>query len=301
VYTGDFLRNILQNSLPVTPLDLGGSVTGAAARLDLLHPIVSGNKLFKLWYYLDRYRSAGGEGITTFGGAYSNHLVATAYACREMGIPCRGIVRGEEPETPGATLEDCRRYGMDLRFVSREEYRLVSRDACAATFVPGGPSYIPEGGAGPLGVMGASLILRCIPDSASFSHILLALGTGTTLQGIDSALLPGQSALGVPVIAVPPPEQQAFADALECSGATRLVHGYAFGGYGRRTPELTAWMRTFFETQGVPTDFVYTAKAAFALMDLVRQGAFPPGSRILFLHTGGLQGNRSLPRDLLAF
>lgn len=269
-------------------------VTGAVARLDLLHPVVSGNKLFKLWYYLDRYLREGRDGIMTFGGAYSNHLLATAYACREMGIPCTGIVRGEEPATPGATLEDCRRYGMDLRFVSREKYRVLSRS-------PDGASCVPEGGAGALGIMGASLILRCIPDSASYTHILTAAGTGTTLKGIDRALLPGQSALGIPVIAVPPSEQQAFEEALGCSNATRLVHGYAFGGYGRRTPELIAFMRTFHETQGVPTDFVYTAKAAFALMDLVRQGAFPPGSRVLFLHTGGLQGNRSLPRDMLGF
>lgn len=293
-------------TFPIIPLNLGGpqDVTYAVARLDTLHPVVSGNKLFKLRYYLERYEREGGDGIVTFGGAYSNHLLATACACAERGIACTGIVRGEAPAVPGPTLEDCRRYGMKLRFVSRGEYREMTRAAAASeggTGLPPGALVIPEGGAGELGVMGASLILASMPVASSFSHILTATGTGTTLRGIDRALLPGQSAVGIPVIGVPAPKREAFGGALGCSEATRLVYDYAFGGYGRHTPELIAFMRGFYETQGIPTDIVYTAKAAFALMDLDRRGYFPGGSRVLLLHTGGLQGNRSLPDGLIGF
>lgn len=272
-------------TIPITPLDLGGAVSCSIARLDLLHPVVSGNKWFKLTHYLSL-----GLPVVTFGGPYSNHLVATAYACRERGIPCTGIVRGEEPAVLSPTLMDCLAFGMSLRFVSRAAYR--------SAFDFPGCTVIPEGGAGPLGVQGASLILS---DAPPFSHVVCAVGTGTTLQGLDSVLVDGQSAMGIPVIAVPPADRSAFDASLGLSGASSLVHGYAFGGYARHTPELIRFMNDFYAGCGVPLDFVYTAKAAFALVDLISLGFFPPGSDVLFLHTGGLQGNRSLPPSTLLY
>jgi 1-aminocyclopropane-1-carboxylate deaminase len=292
----DFLNDLLVNTIPIEPLHIDGSghVECSVARLDLIHPVVGGNKLFKLWYYLEAFRKGGFERILTYGGPYSNHLLATAYVCRELGIPCTGVVRGETPAAPGPTLEDCVAYGMDLRFVSREAYR-------EGAIKERGAYIIPEGGAGELGIRGAGLIMGAVPGASSYTHILCATGTGTTLQGIDRALLAGQSALGIPVIAVPEAEEASFKDSLGCSDRTRLAFSYAFGGYGRRSGALIAFMRTFYEGLGVPTDFVYTAKAAFALRDLTRQGYFPRGSRVLLLHTGGLQGNRSLPIGLIGF
>lgn len=272
-------------TFPVTPLDLGGAVACSVARLDLLHPVVSGNKWFKLTHYLSL-----GLPVVTFGGPYSNHLVATAHACRERGIPCTGIVRGEEPAVLSPTLEDCLAFGMSLRFVSRASYR--------SAFDFPGYTVIPEGGAGPLGVQGASLILSGAP---SFTHVVCAVGTGTTLQGLDIALRPGQFCLGIPVIAVPPSDRSAFDVSLGLSSASSLVHGYVFGGYARHTPELIRFMNDFYGAYGVPLDFVYTAKAAFALFELIRSGYFAPGSHVLFLHTGGLQGNRSLPPSTLSY
>ena len=253
----------------------------SVARLDLLHPVVSGNKWFKLTYYL-----SSGLPVVTFGGPYSNHLVATAYACRERGIACTGIVRGEEPAVLSPTLLDCLAYGMKLEFVPRASYRSLREFP--------GAVVIPEGGAGPLGVRGAALILQ---EAPSFTHVVCAVGTGTTLQGLDSALRPGQQAIGVPVIAVPPADRAAFDASLGLSPASSLLHGFAFGGYGRHTPELLGFMNNWFARFGIPLDFVYTAKAAFALSVL----DFPPGSHVLFLHTGGLQGNRSLPDSALQY
>lgn len=299
------LDELIGKDIAITPIT-GWSSTGVAfavARLDQIHPALSGNKLFKLWYYLEQYRLGSYKGILTFGGAYSNHLLATAYAARALGIPCVGIVRGETPRVPGPTLEDCARWGMELRYVSREEYRGMTAGAAAhgAPAGPGGYLVIPEGGSGETGIRGAALILPKIEDIATFTHIVCAVGTGTTLQGLDRGLLPGQYALGIPVIGVPPAEQGPYLDSLGCSPQTTVHFGYAFGGYGRRTEELIGFMRSFYAMEGVPTDFVYTAKAAFALRDLATQGYFGTGSRVLLLHTGGLQGNRSLPAGLFEY
>lgn len=288
---------------PVTPIELSGGVSGAVARLDLIHPQLSGNKLFKLWYYLERYRTGGYQRLVTFGGAYSNHLLATAYACHEAGIPCTGIVRGEAPKQWGPTLLDCERYGMELRFVSRQVYKDQHMSGNSAFGESGTQSgedptallIVPEGGAGEDGIRGASLICKAIPGFQDFTHILCAVGTGTTIAGIDRELHPGQSAIGIPVLKIPPAERATF-----CKGR-QLLFDYAFGGYARWNPELIAFMNTFFQATEIPTDFVYTAKAAFALYDLAGNGFFPKDSRILLIHTGGLQGNRSLPPDLLGF
>ena len=277
---------------PVTPIELSGGVSGAVARLDLIHPQLSGNKLFKLWYYLERYRTGGYQRLVTFGGAYSNHLLATAYACHALGIPCTGIVRGEAPAQPGPTLVDCARYGMELRFVSRQEYK---EGAFGESGDPRELLIIPEGGAGEDGIRGASLICKAIPGFGEFTHILCAVGTGTTIAGIKRGLHPGQSVIGIPVLKIPPASRTAFGEGLQ------LSFDYAFGGYARWNPELIAFMNRFFQATEIPTDFVYTAKAAFALYDLAANDFFPKDSRILLIHTGGLQGNRSLPPDLLGF
>jgi 1-aminocyclopropane-1-carboxylate deaminase len=310
------MEGLFSTAIPVTSLDGVSSpdVQCAIARLDLIHPYLSGNKLFKLWYYLEKYRSTPSEGLVTFGGAYSNHLLATAYAGHILGIPCTGVVRGEAPAIPGPTLEDCARYGMKLHYVSRQAYKDPGavigalydgpsgrRESLGRETPSGRPLVIPEGGAGEEGIRGAALICQKIPGIETFTHILCATGTGTTLSGIDRALLPGQSAIGIPVLKIPENRQAGFLRSLGCGDRTRLFFGYAFGGYARVNQDLIRFMRTFYETHAVPTDFVYTAKAAFALCDLAGQGYFPSGSRILLIHTGGLQGNRSLPPNILGF
>jgi 1-aminocyclopropane-1-carboxylate deaminase len=294
------MEGLISAAIPVTHLNRWASpgVQCAVARLDLIHPCLSGNKLFKLWYYLEKYRTGSFDGLVTFGGAYSNHLLATAYACHMLGIPSTGIVRGEAPASPGPTLEDCARYGMELRYVSRQAYKDPER---IAGELNGCPLIVPEGGAGEQGVRGAALICGSIPGIDTFTHILCAAGTGTTISGIDRALLPGQSAIGIPVLKIPAEDQAGFSRSLGCSNRTRLLFDYSFGGYARWNRELTGFMGTFYADHGVPTDFVYTAKAAYALSDLAKQGYFPSGSRILLIHTGGLQGNRSLPSNILGF
>ncbi len=295
----DFLSELFTTGIPVTPLGWGQSadIQSFVARLDLLHPTLSGNKLFKLWFYLQACREQDYTALVTFGGPYSNHLLATAYACSRLGIPCIGIVRGEKPIFPSETLQDCSRLGMSLRFVTRQMYR---DPASAVATLPDPATYfvIPEGGAGETGIRGAALINSKIAAFGGFSHIVCATGTGTTLRGITRSLDAGQQAIGIPVLAIPAAAQPDFRSSLD---EATLFFQYAFGGYAKWTPELITFMNHFFDASDVPTDFVYTAKAAFALHDLIRQNYFPPSSRVLLLHTGGLQGNRSLSPDLLKF
>src|SRR6478736_7475505 len=148
------------------------------ARLDKIHPVVSGNKLFKLYYFLEVFKNGAYKGIQTFGGAYSNHLVATAFACKQFNIPCRGIVRGERPPELSHTLQQCQAYDMELQFVSRPQYEQLSCDQHSS----GDWLIIPEGGYHPLGAKGASLITASLKNT--YTHICLAVGTATTLAGI---------------------------------------------------------------------------------------------------------------------
>jgi 1-aminocyclopropane-1-carboxylate deaminase/D-cysteine desulfhydrase-like pyridoxal-dependent ACC family enzyme len=187
---------------------------------------------------------------------------------------------------------------MDLHFVSRSDYRDPDKALKRYREKLGSPDgkwlIIPEGGSGHLGVEGASLIYPKIQGIASYTHLVCAVGTGTTLKGIDLALLPGQQALGIPVIAIPPEQRRDFQDTLGCSAQTQYDFDYSFGGYAKDSEDLKAFMASFLETQHVPLDFVYTARAAYALSDLIAKGYFPDGSRVLLLHTGGMQGNRSV-------
>jgi 1-aminocyclopropane-1-carboxylate deaminase len=293
----NLLNTWMNQDIQLTPLIkwLAPELSCTVARLDLIHPLLSGNKLFKLWYYLEQFAGGNYEGIATFGGAYSNHLLATAFAGHTLQIPTTGIIRGERPPALSPTLTDCLDYGMRLQFVSRLAY-------AQGKAVPSGNFLlIPEGGAGEPGIAGAALIAGKIPGFHQYSHVVCALGTGTTLQGIDRALNNGQQAIGIPVLAIPDKDQERFQAQLGLSEHSTLVFGYAGGGYGRCNDSLTNFMQDFFGSQGVPTDFVYTAKTALAIKDLAARGYFPPGSRILFLHTGGLQGNRSLPTGILGF
>jgi 1-aminocyclopropane-1-carboxylate deaminase/D-cysteine desulfhydrase-like pyridoxal-dependent ACC family enzyme len=169
---------------------------------------------------------------------------------------------------------------MQLEFISREQYRKKDDPEFLAGLTARYPGaiIIPEGGAGPPGISGSMDILRTT-DSSPYSHILCAVGTGTTYKGLAAAAAPGQQVIGISVLETP----------------------YHFGGYARHTPELLDFMNHFYHAAGIPSDFVYTGKLFYAVLDLIRKDHFPPNSRILVIHSGGLQGNRSLTPGVLDF
>ena len=274
-------------------------------RLDKIHPVVSGNKWFKLKEHLRIAVEEQHSGIVTFGGALSNHIVATAYAARQTGLPVTGIIRGGDTGPWSDALEAAAGYGMHLEFISRGEYRKKEEPEFLkriSALCPG--CYIlPEGGGGPAGVKGIEEIGR-MAGKGPYSHILCAIGTGTMFMGLARAAAPHQKIIGVPVLKGLHHFMAGCRDRVTDAGQLarcRIEDGYHFGGYARRSEELLSFMRRLYACSGIPTDFVYTGKLFYAVSDLAKKGVFPPGSVLLVIHSGGLQGNRSLPAETLGF
>ncbi len=273
-------------------------------RLDLLHPIVSGNKLFKLHYFLENVLQQSFAGIATFGGAFSNHVVATAYACREAGLKSVGIIRGEEPSRLSHTLRASLEYGMELKFVSRQEYDKKDLPAFLCELKSAYKNYliVPEGGYHPLGAEGAALIMDFIPPDTS--HICCAVGTATTLSGLLKGLKNEQQLVGIPVLKNLSDLQERISfltNRIFPFHQLEILTGYHFGGYAKKTPELIDNMNLLFQNYQIPTDFVYTGKMMFGIFDSIKKNHFKPGSKIICIHTGGLQGNFSLRPGTLVF
>ncbi|WP_157986528.1 1-aminocyclopropane-1-carboxylate deaminase/D-cysteine desulfhydrase [Chitinophaga alhagiae] len=307
-------------------------------RLDRLHPLVSGNKWFKLKYNLE---AAAGRPIVTFGGAYSNHIAATAAACRMQGIACTGIIRGERPAAPGHTLKHAAEMGMELVFVSREEYRQMTQEGNEEavwralggrpedTTPPSGhdssplqppaaregraippanehraqlpPYLIPEGGHNALGAKGCEEILS-LADIAGYTHIICAVGTGTTLAGLINAAAT-QQVTGISVLKGALSLQAATQSLLRPGIATpwEILHQFHEGGYGKLSNRLISSMNDFYRQTNIPLDRVYTGKMTLAVQQLLQQGYFPAGCNLLLVHSGGLQGNGSLPPGVLCY
>jgi 1-aminocyclopropane-1-carboxylate deaminase len=274
-------------------------------RLDKVHPVVSGNKLFKLHYFLQEALQSTHKHIITFGGAYSNHLAATAFACREKGLKCTGIVRGEPPVKQSHTLQHCREMGMQLHFISREEYDRKEQPAFLQSIESryGIHLLVPEGGYHPLGAKGAAMIMNHVPQS-EYSHIACALGTATTVAGLISAAGKNQLVMGFCVLkgmADINNRLHYLLDGRYDPAVFMPVHEYCFAGYAKKDPAVFSFMNRVWQQQQVPTDFVYTAKMLYGVYDMAGKGFFTPGSRVLCIHTGGLQGNLSLPVETLTF
>ncbi len=280
-------------------------VTVSVLRLDKIHALVSGNKIFKLHYFLEEALQSEHKTILTFGGAYSNHLAATAFACRSLQLKSIGIVRGERPGQLSATLQQCMEDGMELKFISRAAYDNKEN----ASFLKelqvefGDCIMVPEGGYHPLGAKGASLIFDLVKDK-NYTHICMATGTATTLAGILIAADPGQYVITVPVLKgiTDIPERVKQLTGIQQSFKNLLIFNDShFGGYAKKTNILIEFMNDCWLQYGLPLDFVYTAKMLYGVTESIKKDKFKKGSKIICLHTGGLQGNKSLPLNSLLF
>lgn len=272
-------------------------------RLDLVHPVVSGNKWFKLKYHLQQSIKENSKGIISFGGAYSNHLVAAAYAAQQAGLAAIGIIRGEAPAQPSPALQDMKECGMQLRFVSRSAF--ANEQQLIALLNEELPGYfiIPHGGQSDYGVQGALEILQLTVLDV-YTHIACAAGTGTMMAGLVQGSLPHQQVIGISSLKTEDADNNSIAAFIESSSSKKnwkLFANYHFGGYARHTPALLQFMNEWYGQTGIASDFVYTAKLFFAISDLVEKKYFPPASRLLLIHSGGLQGNRSLAPGTLTF
>jgi 1-aminocyclopropane-1-carboxylate deaminase len=271
-------------------------------RLDMIHPIVSGNKLFKLRPWIDQAKKQGKTGILTFGGAWSNHIVASAYASREAGLSSVGMIRGGEFTT--TTMAEARSYGMVLQNIDRATYRQAREDQFQS-MGSNHPGYlvVPEGGYGLPGARGAADILRA-SETKAYTHIICACGTGTMLAGLIGSAAPGQICMGISIVRQGQRQLDESIRSLISAGPYphwTTLHDHDLGGYAKHNRHLIAFMNKFHEEHGVPSDIVYTGKLFLAMETLTSSGFFPMGSKLLAIHSGGLQGNRSLAKGELAF
>jgi 1-aminocyclopropane-1-carboxylate deaminase/D-cysteine desulfhydrase-like pyridoxal-dependent ACC family enzyme len=272
-------------------------------RLDEIHPIISGNKLFKLYYFLDEASNSSHKKIITFGGAFSNHLAATAFACKEMNLKSMGIVRGEKPVRLSHTMQFCLDHGMELQFVSREDYKRINeKDFLEGLKKQYGECIlIPEGGFSIKGKVGASLITETF-DNNNYTHVCVAVGTATTFAGIIDGSKTECEVIGFSVLKnMQDIHRRLVTLRVSASEKYSFITDYHFGGYAKKTDELISFMNEFYVENNIPLDFVYTAKMMFGINDLAKKNYFLPGSNILCIHTGGLQGNQSLPGGTLVF
>ena len=260
-------------------------------RLDLVHPQISGNKFFKLKYNLLAAQQQGYKKLLTFGGAYSNHIAATAYAAQLFDFESLGIIRGEELASKplNLTLNTAQQFGMQLQFVMRETYRQKQSPAYLAQLQQDYPDYyvIPEGGTNPLAIQGCAEILSDA-DRQNYALICCAVGTGGTIAGLIEASHSQQQVLGF----------SALKGDFLCREIQQLTEKrnwqitdqYCCGGYAKTTPELLQFIRTFEQQYNIPLEQIYTGKMLLGLIDLIQQGTFPKDHRILVIHSGGLQG-----------
>jgi 1-aminocyclopropane-1-carboxylate deaminase len=258
-------------------------------RDDLIHPIISGNKWRKLKYVLKRAQAKNKSHLVTFGGAYSNHLLATAAAAAKFGFKTTGIVRGEQVSND--TLFLCRLHGMDLIFTGRESYR--DKPAVFEKYFGDNPDafFIDEGGASAEGAKGCSELIDELTET--YDHIFCACGTGTTAAGIINGIK--EHNLKTQFHAVPVLKNGAFMREeigrfLTDSTDFELHTAYHFGGYGKADDDLISFVKTFVSETGILIEPIYTGKMLYALYDLAAKNYFKPGSSILAIHSGGIWG-----------
>ena len=273
------------------PLLREKGITLYLKREDTIHPFVSGNKYRKLKYNLLEAKKQGKDTLLTFGGAFSNHIAATAYAGQEQGLKTIGVIRGEELEDKwqnNPTLNMAHEHGMQLHFVSRSDYRLKNELSILKNLKSqfGDFYLLPEGGTNELAVKGCTEILT--EDDATFDYICSAVGTGGTVAGLINASRPHQTVLGFPALKgnFLIEEIRTFAQ----NQRWQLVTDYHFGGYAKVDQQLIDFINLFKNETGIPLDPIYTGKMLFGIFELVKRDVFSPGSQILAIHTGGLQG-----------
>ncbi|WP_452225290.1 1-aminocyclopropane-1-carboxylate deaminase/D-cysteine desulfhydrase [Lacinutrix chionoecetis] len=272
-------------------LSLKNDISLEIKREDLIHPFISGNKFRKLKLNIIAAKDQDYRTLLTFGGAFSNHIAATAAAGKAFGLKTIGIIRGEElinKIADNPTLKYARECGMQFKFISRNDFR----EKEDATFINNlknefGKAYIiPEGGTNTLAVKGCEAILT--ESDYNFDYICTAVGTGGTIAGLINSADPCQQILGFSALKGDFLQEDISKFAKQNNW--QLNTDYHFGGYAKINEELVTFINQFKAKNNIPLDPIYTGKMFFGIMDLIDKNYFPDGSKILAIHTGGLQG-----------
>ena len=260
-------------------------------RLDQIHPQISGNKFFKLKYNFQEAQQQGFKSVLTFGGAYSNHIAATAFAAHQFGFNSVGIIRGEElKDRPlNHTLKTAQALGMQLHFISRTAYREKDQPEFLQTLSQQFPSHyvIPEGGTNPLAIQGCKEILT-EQNKLHFDVICCAVGTGGTMTGLIEASHSRQMVIGFSALKGDFLTEEVRQKTLKSNWY--ITDDFCCGGYAKTTPSLLEFMTWFEQQYQIPLEQVYTAKMLYGIFQWIKQAKFKANQRILLIHTGGLQG-----------
>lgn len=261
-------------------------------REDLNHPFVNGNKWWKLKYNLEEASTQGKNTLLTFGGAYSNHIYATAAAARELGLKSIGIIRGEETVPLNKTLSFAKTCGMQIHYQSREVYRKKSElEYIQSLHNQFGNFYlIPEGGTNAQAVRGCKEFAVKLAEETDFDYLCLPVGTGGTMAGMIDGLDDSHHIIGFSSLKGGTFLEGDIKSHTSKIGNWQLIHDYHFGGYAKFTKLLQEWTTQFENENNISLDPVYTSKMMFGVFDLLKKDFFRRGSTILVLHTGGLQG-----------
>ena len=267
-------------------------------RDDLIHPYISGNKWRKLKYLIQTAQLQNKKTLVTFGGAYSNHLLATACAAALKGFKSVGFVRGEELDASNHTLFLCEQFGMKIIFVDRISY-LNKAELFEKYFSNNNDAFfIDEGGRSDEAILGCSELIDELPQT--FDHIVLAAGTGSTFCGILKGCAKHNLSTKVHAVVVHKGIQEIvdYTIAKTSYAHYSIQDNYHFGAYAKTSPDLIYFMKKFQQATGILLDPVYTAKALYALYDLIQQGVIQAKEKVLFIHTGGLIGNLGMKDKL---
>ncbi|WP_394802451.1 1-aminocyclopropane-1-carboxylate deaminase/D-cysteine desulfhydrase [Aquimarina acroporae] len=293
-----------ENQSIVSPELDRAQVSMTIKREDLIHDTVSGNKFRKLKYSLLQARSEGYKTILTFGGAFSNHIAATAAAGKMMGLKTIGVIRGDElgenlnnTLLQNDTLKFASDEGMQFKFVARDAYRQKTSTKFLEELKAEFDDFylIPEGGTNDLAIKGCEEILTS--SDASYDVICCAVGTGGTISGLINASQQHQKVLGFPALKGDFLTSEIKKNTPKSNW--ELISDYHFGGYGKINEELIEFINTFKTEHGILLDPVYTGKMLFGIFDRIRKGVFPKNTRILAVHTGGLQGIAGMNKKLM--
>jgi 1-aminocyclopropane-1-carboxylate deaminase len=288
-------ENIITETIRL-PLYAPEQIEADVLRLDKIDDLISGNKWFKLRFHLEAFKKNESGILVTYGGAWSNHLLATAAACKLYNIRCIGIVRGEKPASLSPILILCENLGMKLEFISRADFKHKNFPGLYkdARFY-----HIAEGGADEKGMEGASTIHNLFAK-INYTHICCAAGTGTTAAGLLKASAVEQ-VIAVSVLKNHVELEKNIHALSERKTGLTVMHDYSFRGYADHDHNLIDFMNCLYKETSIPTDFVYTGKLFFCINDLIAKNYFSKKSRILIIHSGGLKGNLSLSKGTLIF
>ena len=277
-------------SIPIIEIPLEKNIRLFLKREDLIHPHISGNKYWKLFYNINSYLEPKPENpfIITFGGAFSNHIAATAALGKKFQLKVLGIIRGEELQNKfqeNPTLKLAHENGMEFRFVTREAYR--NKESLTQILQKEFPEalIIPEGGTNDRAVEGIQYMLNS--ETKSFDYLCTAVGTGGTVAGISKFAEENQQVLGFKVV----DDDSLYNRVVELSKKNncKLIEAHD-GGYGKISDENIRFINVFKEKYGIQLDPIYTGKMMKKIFELIDNNYFPDGSKILAFHTGGLQG-----------